>query len=136
MVSTRNCNLCSHTWLPDQDKKDLDMTPEEILKHKRFTYKDHDYIVIGLVRLKSYIEGRWESGIEYVNPKDETLRFVRSYKDFISKFKATKWLKEYECEYVGPTSATYACRFKACQKSFTHVVKEGLIYCTHCGNKQ
>jgi hypothetical protein len=66
------------------------MSIEEIVKQYSFIYKDKVYCVQRSVKIKS-VMGQWTAGIEY-RPEydgvvDATQFYVRTYEDFISKFK-------------------------------------------------
>ena len=66
----------------------------ELLKNPFRTYKDKDYKVIKLVKIKSVVTNVWFDGVEYQAlydvPKDQWAgSFVRPLEDFLSKFKPT-----------------------------------------------
>lgn len=70
------------------------MTPVEILKQKTFTYKDKNYEVIKIVKLKSSHD-MWLDAVEYKPLYQMPLgewcgSFVRSINDFNQKFLPTK----------------------------------------------
>lgn len=80
------------------NRKKGNMTPEELINlvnnTQFYSYKDKDYKVIKIVKIKSVVTNVWFDGVEYVPLYEIHLNewqgsFVRPLSDFINLFSPT-----------------------------------------------